>query len=425
MRAAAERAAPRRWQRLLIGWVATLLSFAAAAQPGTDAAATPGEAGRLRVALVTIAPGALYWERFGHNAILIDDRERGQSLLYNFGYFDFEQTNFFLNFIRGRMLYRLAATEPLADLAGYREEGRSVWVQELALEPAAAQALAGALAEHAQPAHAEYRYDYYANNCSTKVRDALDQALNGALRAQSIGRGSGETYRSLSRAYAAPEPWLALGIDLGLGPAADRQISFWEEAFLPMRLRDLVAELQLPGPDGEPRPLASPPQQVVIGAVWPGEPQAPRWWLRFVLLGLALAMLPWFGLRAQRPLWRKLAAAGSALFSLLLGLVGLGLLGLWCCTDHTIAAANANLAVFSPLSLALVWPLWRRHRRDHKSGHSVLWTARLILLGIAAVIALGMLKFSPQQQTDWLALLLPWHLAVWAVLGREAGGDKR
>lgn len=420
MRAAAEQTVPRRWPRRLCGLLALLLLPSWALAQPLPAGADPLAADRgLRVALVTIAPGALYWERFGHNAILIDDRERGQSLLYNFGYFDFDQANFFLNFIRGRMLYRLAATDPRADLAGYRDEGRSVWVQELALEAAAARALATALAEHARPEHAEYRYDYYANNCSTKVRDALDGALHGALRAQSIGRGRGETYRSLSLAYAAPEPWLALGIDLGLGPAADRRISFWEEAFLPMRLRDLVGELQLPGADGEPRPLVRSQVQAVAGTPWLGEPLAPRREWRFALLGLALAMLPWFGLRAGAGRWRNAAAAGSALMSLLLGLAGLGLFGLWCCTDHEIAWANANLAVFSPLSLALVWPLWRLRRRDHRPGRLAVWTARLILAGVAAVIVLAMLKFNLQRQTDWLALLVPWHLAVWARLGRR------
>ncbi len=419
MRAAAEQAVPRRWPRRLCGLLALLL-LPAWAQPLPASADPLAADSSLRVALVTIAPGALYWERFGHNAILIDDRERGQSLLYNFGYFDFDQANFFLNFIRGRMLYRLAATDPLADLAAYRDEGRSVWVQELALDAAAARALATALAEHARPEHAEYRYDYYANNCSTKVRDALDWALHGALRARSIGRGRGETYRSLSLAYAAPEPWLALGIDLGLGPAADRRISFWEEAFLPMRLRDLVAEVQLIGADGSQRPLLHSEIQVVDGTPCPGEPVAPRWRWRFALLGLALACLPWFGLRARSAAWRKLAAAGLALGSLLLGLAGLGLLGLWCCTDHEIAWANANLALFSPLALGLVWPLWRLHRRDCLTGWFALWTARLILLGIAAVVLLGMVKFNVQHQNDWLALLLPWHLLVWVALGRAA-----
>ena len=369
------------------------------------------------VALVTIAPGTLYWERFGHNAILIQGGGPGGALLYNFGFFDFAQENFFGNFLRGRMLYRLVVTDPLTDFAAYQAAGRSVWVQELALQPAAAAALARDLAERALPENAEYRYDYYANNCSTRVRDALDFAVHGALRAQSIGRGRGETYRSLSLAYAAPEPWLALGIDLGLGPAADLPISFWEEAFLPMRLRDLVAELKQPEADGRVLPLVRSEYQAVVGRPWPGLPSTPYLALGFGFGGLMFAALVWFGLARPLRFGRRLAAGCAALSSLLIGLVGCGLIGLWCCTDHAIAWANANLVLFNPLALGLVLPLWRLGGNEPRACRPIAsGMAALILIGVGLLLLAGAAKFSPQVQSHWFALLIPWHLMVWAAL---------
>src|SRR5450432_1443119 len=62
----------------------------------------PQHGANLDVALLTFGPGTQVWERFGHNAILIRDRSGGVENLYNYGIFDFDQEDFFLNFARGR-----------------------------------------------------------------------------------------------------------------------------------------------------------------------------------------------------------------------------------------------------------------------------------------------------------------------------------
>ena len=138
----------------------------------------------LRVGLLTMEPGEEFWERFGHDAILIEDPATGVAVSYNYGFFDMDEPGFVGNFVRGRMNYRLVALETDEDLASYRAEGRGATVQWLAIEPAQAQALAAALADNARPEHAVYRYEYYTANCATKVRDRLDQALAGLLQKQ-------------------------------------------------------------------------------------------------------------------------------------------------------------------------------------------------------------------------------------------------
>ena len=100
-----------------------------------------------QVALLTYGPGPLYWERFGHNAIVIDDPAAGTRMAYNYGVFDFQEKRFLLNFALGHMRYSLGA-EPLdVDLATYVPEGRSVTVQMLNLTPAQARQLAAFLAD--------------------------------------------------------------------------------------------------------------------------------------------------------------------------------------------------------------------------------------------------------------------------------------
>ena len=111
-------------------------------------------------------------------------------------------------------------------------------IQTTDLAPDQAQALADALVERARPENARYRYDYFTSNCSTQVRDALDAALGGRLKSQLAGRSRGNTFRSEAVRLASPATWMWLGFDVGLGPSADKPMSRWEEAYVPMRLAD-------------------------------------------------------------------------------------------------------------------------------------------------------------------------------------------
>src|SRR6185312_13549245 len=163
-------------------WILILLPLLSFAQPQL----TPEPGANLDVALVTFGPGEEIWERFGHNAILIRDRTTATQRLYNYGMFDFAQKNFFLNFARGRMLYRIAVDDPADEFPQYREEGRWIVEQDLNLTPAQRAKLRDYLDWNARPENAQYRYDYFTANCATRVRDALDAALGGAIHAQLI-----------------------------------------------------------------------------------------------------------------------------------------------------------------------------------------------------------------------------------------------
>ena len=139
--------------------------------------------------------GTRVWERFGHNAILVDDRQRGTRTAYNYGLFDFRQEDFLLRFIQGRMWYWMQGLDADAMVRSYVRDNRSVWVQELDLSPEERLALRDFLVWNERPENRHYRYDYYRDNCSTRVRDALDRVLNGRLRARTDSVATGTTYR--------------------------------------------------------------------------------------------------------------------------------------------------------------------------------------------------------------------------------------
>jgi hypothetical protein len=362
-----------------------------------------------RIGVMTMLPGEIFFERFGHNAIVVDDPERGEPISYNIGFFDLDEPGFIGRFVHGDMRYELVALPLRQDLAYYDEVGRGVSVQWLDLAPAQARSIADALAQNAKPENARYRYDYFTDNCSTRVRDVLDRALGGALQRQLAGRSQGNTYRSEAVRLASPATWMWLGFDIGLGPASDVPLSRWQEAFVPMRLAASLDEST--GTEG--RPLVASEQQLLPHRLAPEPAEGPRRWWPWLLAGLALA-LGTLALAQRRP--RALAAGAIALWSLL-GLIGALLAFLWLGTEHRFAWANANLLLFDPLCLLLIPGGWTIARGRAASPR---FRVVLALVAIAALTTLPLQQLpQPQAQAPWIALLLPLHLALFAALRRR------
>ncbi|WP_345294666.1 DUF4105 domain-containing protein [Luteimonas vadosa] len=360
-----------------------------------------------RIGVVTMQPGEIFFERFGHNAIVVDDPAGAGPISYNFGYFDMDEPGFFPRFIRGDMRYMLVALPLADDLAYYDEVGRGVAIQWLDLDPGSATALAAALAVNARPENARYRYDYFTDNCSTRVRDAIDRALGGALQRQLRPRSQGNTYRSEAVRLASPAWWMWLGFDLGLGPAADRPNSLWEDAFVPMRLAAALRDARRA--DG--RPLVAEEVEILPHRIAPEPAGSARPWWPWLLAGSAIAVgLAWLGRR------RPSTVAGLALpFWGTAGLASILMLFLWIFTEHCFAWANHNLLLLSPLCLGLLPGAWRiaRGRDGGRTFRQLLW----VVAGSAALAAfLAWLPALPQRNGHWIALLLPLHVAfAWAL----------
>lgn len=414
------------WRALTLLWLC-LVAFASAAQSapsgipdatGEDGFAAPPPR---QVYLLTVEPGELYWQRFGHNAILLRDPDGGRSISYNFGYFDFAQQDFLLRFVRGRMLYQAVALDGDADIAGYLADGRRVWLQELRLEPTAVAKLAAYLAEQVRPENRDYRYDYYTINCSTRVRDALDLALGGALKKATEHRSHGWTWRRFTRAYAQGVPWLYLGTDLALGQPVDQPLSIWDEGFIPGELKRQIRDLKLA--DGQPLLLSE--QVLPAGAdsadIWP---LAPDWRAPFAAMGIVLAglLLALSRLSEMYPWGRVALALSGTGLSLVLGAAGLVLAGLWLGTDHAAAYRNENLLLLSP-SWWLTLPAWMQLVWREQVAGRIAQLAR-----IGAWIALGLMLFAvlskvfrsfDQSNIEWLLLLSPLVLVLRLVLVRR------
>ena len=388
-----------------------MIAAGACAQAPTDfPLPIPDSQPSIEISLLTVGPGPIFWERFGHNAIVVRDAQAGTAIAYNYGIFDFEQGDFLLNFARGNMRYRIAADDITDDIAMYREESRSITEQKLAFTPQQAAALRDFLAWNIRPENAFYRYDYYLANCSTRVRDALDSALGGAIKRDTEGRSSGYTYRMDSLRLMAAEPLLMLGIDLGLGPFADQRIDFWQESFVPAVLSRALREVHVTDASGKDQPLVVSEDTLEHGTVAEPPDLPPDLRLSFLILGVALAfVIAWL---ARSRAMRVPAAIFAVVFELFCGIGGLVLLFLWFGTAHQSAWRNENLLLLNPLCLLLIpaaATLIRVRPRVRRWNAQLAW-----IVAILAAFALfsKILPWFVQANLHWILLFLPIHIAL-------------
>jgi hypothetical protein len=387
------------------------LTFALPAR--ASVADAPGA--NLKVSLITYGPGETYWERFGHDAIELRDVASGQAINFNYGVFDFNESNFFLNFARGRMHYLMDAAPSAIDESFYVESGRSVTRQQLAVTPDQAAALRDFLLWNLRPENARYNYDYYVDNCTTRVRDALDMALGGILKTQLGARAGGMTYRQQTDRLMSAQPWLMLVMDLGLGPYADQPLNAWQESFLPEVLQTQLREIRIDNGHGATRPLLQGEQLVSPNRLEAPPASAPDLRSPLALSGLLLAVL----IVSTRRWWPIGYALVGTLYLLCAGLVGLLLLALWTLTSHHSAWANANLLLFNPLAFLLLPTLWRS-RRGFAASRFMDGVIVLQLLAILIAVLLHLLPGTVQQNQPWLLFALPcWLALAWSLRRRR------
>ena len=389
--------------RLLLTFALILCS--ACIPAWADVGNAPGE--NLEVSLVTYGPGDIYWERFGHDAIELRDTVSGEEVDFNYGVFNFDEKNFFFNFARGRMHYLIDAEVTTDEEEFYKQAGRSITKQQLAFTPQQAAALRDFLFWNLRPENAGYNYDYYADNCTTRVRDALDRALGGVIKARLTKLPGGMTYRQQTVRLMSAQPWLMLILDLGLGPYADQPLNAWQESFLPEVLQTNIRAVSIANSQGGTQPLLQSedllsPNRLNAPPVTPPDLRIP---LGIVgLLFATLIVLAWH--RAP-----SIYALLGSIFLLFAGIAGLLMLVLWTLTEHHSAWANANLLLFNPLAFLLMPSIWRARQKIASSG-SINRVMLLQLLATLAAPALHLLPEIAQQNQPWILFAMPCWLAL-------------
>lgn len=349
--------------------------------------------------LVTYGPGEMYWQRFGHNAIWIRDASRKLDHVFSSGYFDFNQPGFLRRFIEGRMLYFSAARPSLDEFRQYQYENRSINARPLRLSVVEYERLLNHLVAQVDPARREYLYDYYLDNCSTRVRDAIDVALDGALSATVPRQAALQNFRDHTRRSTEAMFWYYFGLETGLGLPTDRDIDRWQEMFLPAVVDEVVASFERDGV-----PVAGPLFTISETSLPmpPATPTLVAW--RYLLAGLMLTGFFWLMGRLAGPVMTQGSIHAYLLIAAQAGLV-LGYL--WALTDHDVAGPNFNLLLMNPLFIVGLWPRLRR-------------LASILLIGGLAACLLQLALPAGQFNLDVLAFFTPVNLAAGWWLWRHA-----
>ncbi|MDX2134039.1 MAG: DUF4105 domain-containing protein [Saprospiraceae bacterium] len=332
-----------------------------AQQPGT-----PLLTDSARISLLTGSAGKDLYSIFGHSAIRVTDPALQLDRCYNYGTFDLEQPNFYLLFLRGKLLYFLNP-ERYRDLVySYSIEERNIQEQVLNLNDSMRQRLFELLQENLKKENRYYLYDFFYDNCSTRIRDLFETLYSDQLQYNHDGLPLGMTMRELLHSKLHPIPWTRFGMDLLLGLPADRVAAPDDFMFLPDYLHDVVGRTRLP--DGQPL--------VAFERLTPDTPYPPPsfrppfyaqpWFATtlFALLGFWLFCFPKTAVFLERTLaW-------------VLGLSGLLMLFMWVGTDHITTKNNWNLLWALPTHLIFAYTPWRRY---HWMAAGAL--ALLVLLG--------------------------------------------
>ena len=394
---------PRSLRRVATALVVALSSGAfmlprgaLAQQAPRDSVREPGS--ELTVILLTMGVGDEIWEQFGHDALWIHDANTGRDAVYNWGLFDFNQPHFIPRFLKGQMLYSMGAFGFDETLAEYRARDREVTEQVLDLTPAQRLELTRYVEWNALPENRDYHYDYFTDNCSTRVRDVIDRALGGQLKQAATRIQTDHSYRWHTLRLTSVGLPMATGIDVALGRPSDKKLTMWEAMFIPMQVRDFVRTVQVSDGHGGTHPLVKSEHLLLESQTHHEPANAPTLWPGLLAIGVVLAGLIVFF--AQRGSRAGVITVGMV-WSILAGLLGVILTLMWVWTQHIFTHRNENLLLFHPLWLALAVMLpvtllrgrWRR--------------ATITLVDIcaaAALVALVIHFVGISRQDNWALL---------------------
>lgn len=362
----------------------------------------------IEIHVLIMGQGDELFARFGHIGLMVDDPRSRTRKVYNFGTFNFADPDLRLRYARGFLTYWLSVDSYAEVVRRYRYMNRELTVRTLDLEPQQAAEIARRLEINARPENRDYAYRHYLDNCCTRIRDLLDDVLDGAISHGRDAEPTGRTYRYWTARALEGMPVMQAVILFSLGPAIDQPITRFDEQFLPEVLGEDLDAIRI-GPNR--RPLVAR-KRVVVERRGPDVGVETVGWELGAALGAIAALALLLGLPlllGRRRIGARLAGAGIFLWGLLAGLAGLMLVLYWTATEHTDTHYNENLLVWPMLHLWLVGP-----------GLKLLFTARLgqrtaKLLGwylIAALVMIALdaaLKLGPFVQGNWGAIL-------WAVL---------
>ena len=288
-----------------------------------------------KISILTIGPGTSLNDAFGHSAIRIKDPVYKFDIVFDYGRYDFETENFYLKFAQGKLDYEINQSDFEVFMRYYQYNNRSVKEQLLNLNTEQKTAFYYLLKEAIKPENKSYPYDFFYNNCATKIKDDIETILNNQLAYYPKTTFKQFSFRNLIRSDLNQNSWGSFGIDIALGSKIDQIARVEEHMFLPKYLHQLLENARLKTDDSRLVSISKTlyPSDAITKTNFFSSPL-------FILGALALIMLFITYKDYKNNTRSKWLDMGLFAFT---GVVGVLLLLLWFATDHQTTAYNYNL----------------------------------------------------------------------------------
>lgn len=328
-----------------------------------------------QISILTCDPGKEVYSMYGHTAIRVTDRMTGIDAVFNYGVFSFETPDFMYRFAKGQTDYLMVGQKFSSFIPEYEEDERSVYEQVLNLSPEGKEKLFRALLENAKPENREYRYNFFMDNCATRIRDLIEQ--NGGAKITFPDNHPTESYRDLIKHFHHSFRWIDLGIDLLVGKKAEEPVSAYGQMFLPEYLFNQFANAKI-AVDGQSQPLVSqtrtlvefPNSKLNLDLPWP-----------VIVFGLIFLIVAGLSVRAY--FRKKKTDWLDYWFFSLTGIAGLIIGWFTLYSEHPAMSPNYNLLWAFPLNLVFVF-FWRVKKWRNFTRNYFYLVAALLLLSFFA-----------------------------------------
>ena len=338
------------------------------------------------ISIITAGPGDVLYEAFGHSAIRVKDATLNLDIIFNYGLFDFNQPNFYVNFVKGRLLYRLGKQSFRRFITSYDYQQRWVKNQVLNLSLVDRVKIFEYLNENSLPENAEYLYDPYFNNCATKLRDIAKEILGNKIQFPSSFSDKNFTLRQLMNQELPWNTWGSFGINLALGNTLDKEIIADNYMYLPDYVHKAFQnatitknKITTPLVLEESQLLRYPEKQIKI-----------QWYNPFFVFSLLLLLTIVVTYRDQKRNIRSKWLDFTLFF--VTGVLGIIICFLWFFTDHYTAPNNFNLLWAFVLNFFVAFTLLKNSIPSWISNYLLFYL--ILLFGVIVTSFIGLQQFS-------------------------------
>ena len=335
-----------------------------------------------QISVLTIGPGNNLNDAFGHSGIRL--KTSYSDIVYDFGRYNFEDPNFYLNFARGKLNYLQGKANYNNLVNFYKQQNRSIKEQILNLSAEEKQSVYTFLETNYAKNQGAYLYDFFYDNCATKIRDVIENATNGNIDYQLPDNYEDKTFRTLIQDELHPNTWGSLGIDIALGAIIDRTATPREHMFLPKNIHSFYSEATINN-----RQLVSNSKTIINSDT---KFKNGTFLLSPIFVLSLIAILIIYITFNDHKKQRRTKGL-DAFIQLILGVIGILLTLLWFGTDHTATGYNYNLLWAFPLSLVMVIQAYKAKPKKWFIGYIKFCVLMLCLLTVHWIS--GVQQFAP------------------------------